>query len=279
MGLFSSKLNYDFRDYHETFIFGQDLTHRALRRSVRAIIDFSGGNGVVIDETRADFLRYVQLFCAFLQVHHQQEDRFIFPKARSLSGDDSLLKQQNSEHQTLAALLERLVELAKVERNGDSEPKLNGESEPKDEAEQKDDSDGNSEKLMREICSVAQEMETLLTGHLAVEEKILTADFFRDHCTEKDTKALSEQIHGGIIDEFMDRGASLVYFVYHLTESEQVFFDERIPWFVKSFFFPRYALRNNISATVWKFAPHAHFNASGSPCWGNPRFIEDERRS
>eukprot|EP01083_Nonionella_stella_P227228 806391_1 len=107
MGCLWSK-HYNFEDYHKTFVFGQSLTHNVLRRAVRSIIE----RCVVDDSIDYNmFLKYVDLFRIFLVIHHEQEDRFIFPKARILMKDETLLAKQEEDHKKLEPLLVHLKNL------------------------------------------------------------------------------------------------------------------------------------------------------------------------
>ena len=62
--------------------------------------------------------------------------------------------------------------------------------------------------------------------------------------------------------ERMDRKTSLVFLLYHLTEEERQFFDERLPFFLKWWLFPRWA--NVEGSEVFLHAPYCRLDAENN---------------
>mmetsp|Transcript_11794 Transcript_11794/g.26847 ORF Transcript_11794/g.26847 Transcript_11794/m.26847 type:complete len:257 (-) Transcript_11794:291-1061(-) len=229
------KKHYDFQDYHETFVFGQVAVHRVIHRSLQQVVKHSSS---LAPEREADFWRYVRLTRQFLEVHHKQEDEVIFARSEERA-KATLFAEESKEHQ---ALVETLARIEELEHKGGVDS-------------------------LAEMGTIAQKLVEIMegdAGHLNREEKILTGEFFREHFAEKEVKQMSKDIHDMISREGMDRGVSLVFMIYHLTDEEKVFFDERMPCIMRRFIFPRFAKRE--STHVWGFASNPRWSG-GVAVW------------
>ena len=88
-------------------------------------------------------------------------------------------------------------------------------------------------------------------------------------------RKLNTDIHD-IISEFIDRKLSLVFIIYHLEAEEKLFFDERLPYILKNFMFPRWARKCN--SGVWSFSSYPHFDCDGLPdYYGMGEYIIDTK--
>eukprot|EP00238_Polyblepharides_amylifera_P014383 CAMPEP_0196589408 /NCGR_PEP_ID=MMETSP1081-20130531/63457_1 /TAXON_ID=36882 /ORGANISM="Pyramimonas amylifera, Strain CCMP720" /LENGTH=275 /DNA_ID=CAMNT_0041912195 /DNA_START=109 /DNA_END=936 /DNA_ORIENTATION=+ len=235
----SKKFNHS--DYHESFVFGQNAVHLIISRSLEQIVQYSKPGGAFLSAdltTKLAFLKYVDMFRAFLDIHHFQEDLYIFKEASNRSANTALFQQETEEHQALEGGLATLKTLCEGAAAGG-------------------DVENVSIQKIHEICDAILKTMSGPEGHLAREEAILNVEFYRKYYTEAETKKLSQDIHK-IITEHMHRGLSLVFMIFHLEDGEKAFFDERLPWFLKTFLFPRWAGKR--SADVWKFASHPRFD-------------------
>lgn len=97
---------------YETYWLGLELSHRALVRNLSRFITAADRR-----ETNAELGPFVELYVEFLGVHHDSEDRFVFPALRRHTAgrttDIAHLDRWDREHHDLYRLAAELASLAK----------------------------------------------------------------------------------------------------------------------------------------------------------------------
>src|SRR5216110_1927116 len=96
------------------------LSHEALRRNLRHFIDLIDRQASMNVDAFGDF---VALYAKFLMVHHESEDRIIFPTLRRhgrlRSTDAAHLDKWSTEHHAVNALGEALMRTGRGIRDGE----------------------------------------------------------------------------------------------------------------------------------------------------------------
>lgn len=100
-------------------------------------------------------------------------------------------------------------------------------------------------------------------GHLKREEEVCTVENLRKWTTEVDLRKLNDDLHK-VIPEFIDKMDGLIFIIYHLSDEQKMFWDERLPLIVTWFLFPA---RANKNIKVWTFAPHRRLTSAGKLAW------------
>ena len=244
--------------FYGDYITGFHVVHRAIERSFEKIEksirpDDLDRNIFAIQDK--GFRRYVSLCIQFLSLHHKQEDKFIFPKFQSISSEfkEEVVNSLAKDHGAIELLLQEGIIILKAESNGD-------------EVNEKDSTRERSKRLR----DIAGQIQTLMPNHLSLEEKLITENFLREHLQLSEVYELHNLTHDMIDSdnviveggERMDRKTSLVFLLYHLTEEERQFFDERLPFFLKWWLFPRWA--NVEGSEVFLHAPYCRLDTENN---------------
>ncbi|EER19819.1 hypothetical protein Pmar_PMAR018433 [Perkinsus marinus ATCC 50983] len=172
----------------------------------------------------------------FLLVHHLQEDEQIFPFYRKHLKEPSALEQEGHDHEEVSKLLDNL---------------------------EKDLKKNKLDEAQKTCGTIAGMMCDLVNGHLAREERILVPEAFREHATQKEVRDLSARVHDMIQDN-MDRTESLVFMIYNMNDEEKAFFDERMPWILTYWIFPRAA---NKKVEVFGHCAYPRYSSPGKLAW------------
>ena len=242
--------------FYGDYVTGFHVVHRTIERSFDRIED------IIAKDTEATFAiqnpgfrRYVSLCIQFLSLHHKQEDKFIFPKFQSLSSDfkNEIDRTLDKDHKAIEDLLNQAIDILKA---------------------QNDDNEAEKESITLErsnqLKDIANQIKTVMPNHLGIEEKYITEKFLRDKLDLNEVYEVHNQTHdmidtdNDIVDggERMDRKTSLVFLLYHLTDEERQFFDDRLPFFLKWWLFPRWA--NVEGLDVFIHAPHCRKDADNN---------------
>ena len=167
---------------------------------------------------------------SFLFAHHVGEDKYTFPFVTETSHENSIMQREAKEHLDLEVLLNSLMKSI-------------------------DDSESSHKDRVSAIHKDFKSIGDVLlgeSGHLAREDLIFTTEHFRQWTDEKTLRAVSDNLHS-VIPQYMDKMDGLIFIIYHLSDEEKMFWDERIPYIVTNFFFPR---RAGMAPGVWKLASH-----------------------
>ena len=242
--------------FYADYVTAFHVVHRTIERSFERI------ENIISKDTQAPFAiqnrgfrRYVSLCIQFLSLHHKQEDKFIFPKFQNLSSDfkNEIDTTLDKDHKTIEVLLNQAIDILKA---------------------QSDDDGANKESYSLErsnhLKDIAKQIQTLMPNHLVIEEKHITEKFLRDNLELSEVYEVHNLTHdmidtdNDIVDggERMDRKTSLVFLLYHLTDEERQFFDERLPFFLKWWLFPRWA--NLEGLDVFVHAPHCRKDSNNN---------------
>ncbi|KAJ1491847.1 hypothetical protein T484DRAFT_1773273 [Baffinella frigidus] len=209
------------RDFYEVgcpaFNHGQSATHTVIRRTINSLAD---GPALQVkgatDEEKDGWMQYVTLTLEFLQVHHNQEDRFVFPQARRVSNNHNLLTGEENEHKIVDDIIKWWH--AVCQTVGEGAARL-------------------TQAVVVEATKKFAALQKVMCargGHLEREERLLTADFWRESAmTELELRDLNTDMHRII-------GPALAFFVMNLSDEEKKFFDERVPYPVRKWVFPTY---------------------------------------
>jgi len=186
------------------------LSHEALRRNLRHFVELIDGQGSIDVDAFGEF---VGLYAKFLIVHHESEDRIIFPTLRRhgrlRSTDAAHLEKWSSEHREVNALGEALMRAGRGIRDGERGPLL-------------------------EIRRLSQKLEALLAPHLAAEEEVLTPGHLAEMAPASaiaDIDRLGRKLFGG------ERGIPL-FFAHSLQPDEQKQVFGAAPWIFRRVIFP-----------------------------------------
>ena len=203
------------------------------------------------------FRRYVSLCIQFLSLHHRQEDKFIFPKFEKISPEfkNEVEGKLHADHGKIDVLLKEGINILKAQSNDD-------------------DGVVTSENTVIEssnrLKDIARQIQSMMPNHLGTEEKYITENFLRENLTLSEVYDLHYATHdmidtdNDIVDggERMNRKTSLVFLLYHLTEEERCFFDDRLPFFLKWWMFPRWACYEG--PEVFLHAPYCRKDTNGN---------------
>lgn len=254
----------------DEFYHGRAISHAVLRRSVLQLKDMSVTK---IQDNFNHYLRYSELFLEFLTVHHQQEDLHTFKEASKRSDKTcDIIKTFSDDHEKLSALTNELKDLISINLKKSKRTSLN-KVKPnhlkKNDDEEEDDTNNDFLPVVHKIKHAFDQLSSLLIPHMEREDEFFDVKFFRKHWTEEDLRALHSKEHD-LIPQFMDQKQALIFMLYHLTDEEKTFFDERLPWIMKSWLFPRWAQVEG--SDVWSFATHARFDVDHKlSYWGEVR--------
>jgi hypothetical protein len=186
------------------------LSHEALRRNLRHFIALIDGEASMDVAAFGDF---VGLYGKFLVVHHESEDRIIFPTLRRhgrlRSTDAAHLDKWSSDHREVNVLGEALVRTGGGIR------------------------DGRGSALI-EIRRLSQDLDVLLAPHLAAEEEVLTPGH------------LAEMVPASAIADIDRQGRKLfgsergipLFFAHSLQPDEQKQVFHAAPWIFRRVIFP-----------------------------------------
>jgi hypothetical protein len=234
--------------FYGDYVTGFHVVHRTIERSFQRIEniicnlqlknsfakDGSGNNKFAIEDK--DFRRYVSLCLQFLSLHHKQEDKFIFPKFENISPElkNEIESKLNADHEEIELLLKEGIDILKAQSKDDNGVVTRGNTVIERSTRLKD---------------IAIQIQSMMPNHLGTEEKYITEKFLRENLKLSEVYDLHYATHdmidtdNDIVDsgERMDRKTSLVFLLYHLTEEERCFFDDRLPFFLKWWMFPRWA--------------------------------------
>ena len=175
-GAFSS-LRPDPSFANQAFAHGQSATHTVIRRTINSLADGPALQvNAATDEEKAGWMQYVTLTLEFLQVHHNQEDCFVFPQARHVSNNHLLLAGEENEH----TIVDDLIKWWHAVRQSVSAVWL-------------------TQVLVAETTrrfAALQKVMCATGGHLEREEQVLTADFWRtSSMTEWELRGLNDDMH------------------------------------------------------------------------------------
>jgi hemerythrin-like domain-containing protein len=195
-----------FADYVTRF----RLSHEALRRNLRRFIDiveqpepFDGG-------AFGDFLR---LYSRFLIVHHESEDRVIFPTLRRYgrlrSTDAAHLQRWGTEHRDVNAAAEALTRVGERVRESGKQARL-------------------------DVVRASQELETLLAPHLSSEEELFTPAHLAEIVPAKAIGEIDREARRLFSGE---RDIPL-FFAHSLQPAEQKQVFASAPWIFRRVIFP-----------------------------------------
>jgi len=186
------------------------LSHEALRRNLRRFIDIAEGTEPFDGRAFGDFLR---LYSRFLIVHHESEDRVIFPTLRRYgrlrSTDAAHLERWSTEHRDVNTAAEALRRVGEHVYDG-----------------------GRTARL--EVVQSSKELETLLAPHLASEEELFKPAHLAEIVPAKaivDIERQSRRLFGA------DRDIPL-FFAHSLDAKEQKQVFASAPWIFRRVIFP-----------------------------------------
>ena len=246
--------------FYADYITGFHVVHRNIERSFQRIenifsIDDSSNKILAIEDK--GFRRYISLCIQFLSLHHQQEDKFIFPEFGNISHEfkNEVEGKLHADHEKIEVLLKEGINILKAQSKDD-----NG-----------DVTCGNTviERSNR-LKDISSQIQLMMPKHLGTEEKYITENFLRENLNLSEVYDLHYATHDMIDtdndivdgDERMNRKTSLVFLLYHLTEEERCFFDDRLPFFLKWWMFPRWASYEG--PEVFMHAPYCRKDADGN---------------
>jgi hemerythrin superfamily protein len=189
------------RNPFENYNLGLRLSHRALTRNLDRFIALAG-DGKPLPHDLGDFIR---LYVEFLEVHHDSEDRFVFPALRrhtaGRSTDAAHLDRWTSEHRDITRLGEELGKLDNLAR----------------------------------IATVSRELRDLLAPHVGSEEAVMTPA----HLAEMVPAQEFAQVMDGIQKANRSRGLAMASFLAtSLEPSEQHALLGEAPWIFRKVLLP-----------------------------------------
>jgi hypothetical protein len=154
------------------------------------------------------FLEYSSLFIAFLEGHHLNEDRFVFPALRAgaagRGGDMAFLDTFGREHgdvHRLIGLMRAAIEDAK-----------------------------RTPAAIQQLSRLGQELTELLMPHLAAEEAVLTAQRLREMIS---ADALARAFHDLREHDRRQGPGAAVFFATSMNAEEQRLLLGDAPWFFR----------------------------------------------
>jgi hypothetical protein len=248
-------------DMYKAFVDGQNLTHAVIRRAVHNLADGQqlSVNNATEDE-KAGWLLFVTLTFEFIKTHHEQKDQVIFPLARKAAYNPSLLVAQQAEHKQFDGAMAWWY---KSMKNGFVAP------------EQLTDA------MVAQTKQVFQNLQKTFATTLAAEEALLTAEFWRfsKNVTEADLVRCNTECHRVMNNHMKKKGASIVFTLMNITKEEQKYYEARVPYPVRKWFFPSYA--SSVAKAIpfcayprfggrWLPATHEshkRFAVNGEPKW------------
>ena len=221
--------------FYGDYVTGFHVVHRTIERSFERIENIlSKDSQATFAIQNKGFRRYASLCVQFLSLHHKQEDKFIFPKFQSISTDfkKEINETLDKDHKSIEELLKKAIDILKNQNSDGTDSK-----------------EDITMERSNQLKHIANQIKTLMPNHLGIEEKYITEQFLRDNLDLSEVYDVHNQTHdmidtdNDIVDggERMDRKTSLVFLLYHLTDEERRFFDDRLPFFLKWWLFPRWA--------------------------------------
>lgn len=151
---------------YQTYVTGLRLSHRALTRNLERFAAYESSPA----PDRASLAEYVRLYGEFLDVHHDGEDRSIFPALRrhtaGRSTDAAHLDRWGAEHHAIERLGDELAAIAARDRAT----------------------------LPRELATCSRELLAVLQPHAASEEEILTTQHLAEMIPAPDLAAAVDEI-------------------------------------------------------------------------------------
>ncbi|MFT3697102.1 MAG: hemerythrin domain-containing protein [Kofleriaceae bacterium] len=183
------------------------ISHLVLRRNTMKIRDTT-----LIDPQPAgdDLADYTALVLKFLGLHHENEDRFLFPALREhhalRSTDAAHLDRFEREHVAVHALMDEITSLLPAVRRDTAHAR-------------------------RDLGNRVADLHDLLTPHLDTEEDVLRADHLATMIPED---ALARCEHDQIaVDKAIGGTPVFMLLVHSLSEAEQNTLLGKLPWFVR----------------------------------------------
>jgi len=178
------------------------LSHQALRRNLDRFIDLAD-RGQTLD-ARA-FGDFVDLYSRFLEVHHESEDRVVFPTLRRhgrlRSTDAAHLDRWGAEHRDVNALGQALAKASGTLRSGGRDALL-------------------------AVRRLSEELRAILEPHLSGEEALLTAS----HLAEMVPASAIGEIERASQKLFGSNRALPLFFAHSLSTDEQRQVFGAAPW-------------------------------------------------
>lgn len=203
------------------------LAHLVLRRNIRRIQEAASAERLVPGVDLAD---YVALFLRFLTLHHENEDRFLFPtlwaNAPRRTTDAAELDRFGKEHEHVHALIDAIgAELPALRRGGAD--------------------------AYRSLARRIADLEAMIVPHLDAEELVLAPARLAE-MIPADALMRCEAM---IVEEDRSRGGKdvLMLLVHSLDVAERRTLLGKQPWFVE-----RVLIRGLWKAGFERFLPFAH---------------------
>lgn len=114
-----------------------------------------------------------------------------------------------------------------------------------------------------------------MPAHLEREEHSLTGQFYKEHASDEQVKAMRDELFKMIDASKEIPGlVMMAMLIYNLTENEKIFFWDRMPFFVRGFLFGRAVA--TVPVEVWKQAEFGHFDDNGKATWKASVWSDDE---
>jgi hemerythrin superfamily protein len=191
------------RNPYESYSLGLRLSHRALTRNLDRFVELAA-EGKPLPHDLGDFVR---LYVEFLEVHHDSEDRFVFPALRQNTAgrttDAAHLDRWTSEHRDITRVAEEIGRLG--DRGGTALQRL------------------------------SRELRDLLTPHVASEEDVMTPT----HLAEMVPAAEFARVMDDIQKANRSRGLAMASFLAtSLEPDEQRALLGEAPWIFRKVILP-----------------------------------------
>ena len=240
------------------YVTGFHVVHRCIERSFEKIEHTIDENEQTWENNAIQnkgFRRYVSLCIQFLSLHHKQEDKHIFPKFGEIHCEfkGEIDTKLNKDHEEIEILLKEAITILETQSNaGDTNEK------------------SSIIERSNRLKDIARRIQSIMPNHLGLEEKYITETFLREHLTLSEVYELHNLTHdmidtdNDIVDggERMDRKTSLVFLLYHLTEEEREFFNQKLPFFLKRWLIPKWAKVEG--SAVFSHAPFCRTDSKGN---------------
>lgn len=151
---------------YQNYEIGLRLSHRALTRNLERFAAYDASAA----PDRSALGDYVRLYVEFLEVHHDGEDRSIFPALRrhtaGRSTDAAHLDRWDSEHHAIKRLGDELAAIARRD----------------------------SATMPRELAACSRELLAVLQPHAGSEEEILTTQHLAEMIPERELATAVDEI-------------------------------------------------------------------------------------